>query len=191
MPNFDRTAGKRSFRLAAALLLLASSASSASAQSGAPKLIPVPRELHADALLPFTSATIVFNAPASPQTTIPGAEDLFTAQDLTQALATEGVQIGSCTGAHCLSIALFASDSLQAKRLLAENNLTITPAMHDEGYVLITHAPAPDDPREPVTAALIADTPTGRFYAAQTLKQLVERGGTGAALWTATIRDWP
>ena len=54
--------------------------------------------------------------------------------------------------------------------------------MHDEGYVLITR---------PHEAFLIADTTAGRFYAAQTFKQLVERGGTGAALWTATIRDWP
>jgi len=54
--------------------------------------------------------------------------------------------------------------------------------MHDEGYVLISRSHE---------AFLIADTTAGRFYAAQTLKQLVERGGTGAALWTATIRDWP
>ncbi len=190
MHETERLAVTRSFCAPIAVLIATVLTLPVLAQS-APKLIPAPRELHTTTLLPFTSATIVFDAPASPQTTIPSAEDLFTAQDLTQALSADGVHVAPCTGAHCLSIALYTSDSPQAKHLLSENNLAITPAMHDEGYVLITHAPDPGDPREARTAFLIADTPIGRFYAAQTLKQLVEQTPAGTSLWTAIIRDWP
>ena len=160
MPNFDRLAGKRSFCLPATLLLLASSAFS---QSTAPKLIPAPRELHATTLLPFASATVV-----APNTNRPEANsaDLFTARDLTQTLTDDGIRTPPAAGSPDLTIDLLPTTDGHAQQLLAEAHLTFTPAMHDEGYVLITR---------PGHAFLIADTPTGRFYAAQTLKQLIER----------------
>lgn len=179
MPNFARLAGKRSLCLPTALLFLASSAF---AQSSAPKLIPTPRELHAESLLSVTSATVTVAATEASANPDSNSEDLFTARDLTRTLAHDGIRTPPTTGAPDLTVTLLSSADAQAQRLLTEAHLTFDPAMHDEGYVLISR---------PHEAFLIADTTAGRFYAAQTLKQLVERGGTGAALWTATIRDWP
>ena len=59
--------------------------------------------------------------------------------------------------------------------------------MHDEGYVIVP---------QPHELAVIADTGTGLFYGAQTVKQLIignghAGNGADAYLETATIRDWP
>jgi hexosaminidase len=171
MPTFVRLAGKRSF---CALLTLALLVPAAALAQSTPKLIPAPRELHATTLLPFTSAIVV--APDA------NADDLFTTRDLTQTLAADGIRTPPSAGAPDLTIDLLPTTDDHARQLLSESHLSIDPAMHDEGYVLITR---------PGHSFLIADTPAGRFYAAQTLKQLIEHAGTGAALWAATIRDWP
>jgi hexosaminidase len=173
MPKFDRTAGKRSFRLAAALLCIASPAI---AQSSAPKLIPAPRELHAESLLPIATATVTVARADTNDDSNP--EDLFTARDLTRALRADGIRTAPTTGTPDLTVTLLPTTDAQAQQLLADAHLAFDPAMHDEGYVLISR---------PHQAFLIADTTAGRFYAAQTLKQLVENH----SLWTATIRDWP
>ncbi|HEX4650650.1 MAG TPA: glycoside hydrolase family 20 zincin-like fold domain-containing protein [Granulicella sp.] len=146
------------------------------AQSSAPKLIPAPRELHAESLTPIASATVTVAGNDA------NDEDLFTARDLTHALAHDGIRTAPITGTPDLTITLLPTAAPQAQQLLTEAHLTFDPAMHDEGYVLLSR---------PHEVFLIADTTAGRFYAAQTLKQLVERNGTGTALWTATIRDWP
>jgi hexosaminidase len=163
--------------------LLPIAATAALAQNHAPTLIPTPRELHPGDLLPITSATVV----ATPSTNDSGeiSEDLFTAQDLTQNLTDAGIRMAPAIGLPDLTITLFHSDTPQAKQLLADAKLAFDPAMHDEGYILISR---------PHQVSLIADTSAGLFYAAQTLKQLVERGSPsepGTRIWTATIRDWP
>ena len=54
--------------------------------------------------------------------------------------------------------------------------------MQPEGYTI---TPGPN------SLTLAAATPTGLFYAAQTLKQLIVGDGPAAVLHLATIRDWP
>jgi hexosaminidase len=175
MHEIERLPSTRSFCRPLAALLTLALLTPALAQN-APKLIPAPRELHAAALIPIASATVVVPGPEA------NSEDLFTARDLTQALAADGIQMAPAVGAPDLTIDLLHRDAPQAEQLFTEANIAFDPAMHDEGYVLITR---------PGHAYLIADTPTGRFYAAQTLKQLIERNPSGTGIWTATIRDWP
>ena len=166
--------------------LLPIAATAALAQNHAPTLIPTPRELHPGDLLPITSATVVVTPSSNGSGETSGiSEDLFTAQDLTQNLTDAGIRMAPAIGLPDLTITLFHSDTPQAKQLLADAKLAFDPAMHDEGYILISR---------PHQVSLIADTSAGLFYAAQTLKQLVERGSPsepGTRIWTATIRDWP
>jgi hypothetical protein len=166
--------------------LLPIAATAALAQNHAPTLIPTPRELHPGDLVPITSATVVVTPSSNDSGEISGiSEDLFTAQDLTQNLTDAGIRMAPAIGLPDLTITLFHSDTPQAKQLLADAKLAFDPAMHDEGYILISR---------PHQVSLIADTSSGLFYAAQTLKQLVERGNPsepGTRIWTATIRDWP
>ncbi len=155
---------------------LAASALSLSAQLSAqlpgklPALVPAPREIRTAALVPVASAIVI----------APGAEDLFTAQDLTAALNAEGISAPG--GTPALTITLLRTNAPAAIALLRENQLSFEPAMHDEGYILLVH---------PTHAELIADTPGGLFYAAQTLKQLVIHTAAGPQVFTATVRDWP
>jgi hexosaminidase len=178
----------RTGKLALATLLLSGAfAATALAQSHAPRLIPLPRELHAGDLVPVASATVVVTPSNEATGNISGSlsEDLFTAQDLTQNLADAGIRMAPAIGLPDLTITLFHRETPQAKQLLTDAKLAFDPAMHDEGYILIAR---------PHQVSLIADTSTGLFYAAQTLKQLVERGSSnqsGASIWTGTIRDWP
>jgi hexosaminidase len=179
MPENERLHATRSFRpRLTALFAAATLALPLTASGQSPKLIPAPRELHADALVPVTSVTVV-TPEADP-------DDLFAVRDLTQTLAANGIRIAPANASAGLTITLLVTSDPQARQLLADAKLTFDPAMRDEGYVLISR---------PGHVYLIADTTTGRFYAAQTLKQLVEHGGgpngTGGSIWTATIRDWP
>ena len=76
----------------------------------------------------------------------------------------------------------FASAEAE-KELLARRGLSFDPAMHDEGYAIV-----PDDQGG---LRVIAETPTGFFYGAQTVKQLIRSSGANAVLLVPTIRDWP
>ena len=82
-------------------------------------------------------------------------------------------------GQHVLF--LFASDKV-AIETLAKHHLKFDPAMHDEGYVI-----APTSPLMGV--AVIAETSTGLFYGAQTLKQLLRGDGPFPQLYVPVIRD--
>jgi hexosaminidase len=176
----------RRLPLALATLLFAgafATPGAALAQTHAPTLIPIPRELRPGNLIPITSATVVVTP--SSNDFAETSEDLFTAQDLTQSLTDSGIQMAPAVGLPDLTITLYRRDTLQAKQLLTDAKLSFEPTMHDEGYILISH---------PHQVSLIADTSAGLFYAAQTLKQLVERGTPnqpGTRIWTGTIRDWP
>src|ERR1700722_11817434 len=99
MLKFDRTAGKRSFCLFAALALPLI----ASGQS--PKLIPTPREFHADSLFPIATATVTV-AGSDANANDANAEDLFTARDLTHALVADGIHTASPTGTPDLTVTL-------------------------------------------------------------------------------------
>jgi hexosaminidase len=148
-----------------------------SAQS-APILSPQPRELHPAALLPIHTARIL--APSG------DIDDLFTAQNLTPALIQRGLKIAPPNEAADLTILLLRDTTPEAQSLLAAENLSFDAPMHDEGYILVLRPSTPSH----IAATLIAPTSAGLFYAAQTLKQLIETAPT-PKVWTGTIRDWP
>src|SRR3984957_528518 len=91
----------RTGKLALVTLLLSGAfAGAAFAQSHAPTLIPLPRELHAGDLVPIASATVVVTPSSDGSGNISGSlsEDLFTAQDLTQSLADAGIRMAPAIG---------------------------------------------------------------------------------------------
>jgi len=81
------------------------------------------------------------------------------------------------------TIRVVATNSRQAKALLARYHLQLDPAMHDEGYAIV-----PDGPQQ---LAVIAETSAGLFYGLQTVKQLVRGSGKDTVLLVPTLRDWP
>jgi hypothetical protein len=136
-------------------------------------LIPAPRECTAVASIPLGSATIRVEAEHN-------ADDAFAASDLADALKARGVPAGA---RDAIIVRLLHADSPAAKQLLARHSLTLDAAMHDEGYVIV-----PDGAR---SLAVIADTTTGVFYGAQTVKQLIRGSANARTLLAPTLRDWP
>ena len=166
----------------AAFCLLFASTLAIPAQSvppSAPALSPQPKELQPGALLPVHSASVLVPA-ADP-------DDLFAAQNLTQSLTQTGLHTALSPATADLTINLLRADAPQARQLLASSHLAFDPPMHDEGYILVSQK----NPSGGATVSIIAQTSTGIFYGAQTLKQLIEPSATAPQIWTATIRDWP
>jgi hypothetical protein len=141
-------------------------ASFAAAQT--PHLIPVPREvrLGATVALPHGVRILCPACPAGADSP-PGShsEDRFTADDLAESLQSRGI----------LSSSGFPI-------LLVRQSARLPPEGQAEGYTIF---PTPDG------LTLSAPTAAGLFYAAQTVKQLIEGTGAAATLHTATINDWP
>ena len=154
-------------------VVLALSGICAGAQAPRPLLlVPQPREAHAEREVALTRGLeIVVPSDAS---------DAFAARDLRDALREFGVPVAKGQGSA--RIVLWRASSAPARALLAKAKLTLDAAMHDEGYVIV-----PDGS----TLAVIAETPAGVFYGAQTVKQLVEGRGATAALRMVSVRDWP
>jgi hypothetical protein len=99
-----------------------------------------------------------------------GEEDQFAASDLRNELAARGVRSG--TG---LRIVL--------ERLGQHPDAAFTEAMRPEGYTIVS---------APGVLTLTGATGAGVFYAAQTVKQMIEREpDSGFVLHAADIRDWP
>jgi hypothetical protein len=159
-------------RLLPALLLIALPATRARAADD-PHLIPKPRDVIAGALAPLPKTIVIEGATND--------DDRFTARDLADALKERGLTatVGAGSG-YRISFARTGSGT--AKRVLDEHNLTFTPEMNAEGYVLVV---------EKQMAHVIAASGVGMFYAAQTLKQMVRTDGTRPQVHTAVIRDWP
>lgn len=105
-------------------------------------------------------------------------EDEFAAEDLNQA---SGARRGAGSSVFVRLERL--GESVQAKEMLALHHLRFDPPMHDEGYVIV--------PGVGTTLHVIAETPAGLFYGAQTVKQLIRGSGKDAVLLVPTIRDWP
>jgi hexosaminidase len=174
----------RAFRVAPARLLAAAAcalfASTLLASAQSPALSPQPKEMQVIERVPVHIASVL----------APGADpdDLFAAQDLTQALTQSGIHISTSASAAGtdLTINLLRADSLQARQLLSSNHLAFDAPMHDEGYILLSHKNPSGE-----TVDIIGQTSAGIFYGAQTLKQLIEPNGAGPMIWSATIRDWP
>jgi hexosaminidase len=135
-------------------------------------LLPQPREVH-------LSGEVAI--PAGIRVTAPGkdAEDEFAARDLEEAAGEAGSKGGSP-----YPVVLLRADSHEAKELLAAKQLTLTPELASEGYVIIV---------EPKKAAVIAESASGIFYGVQTFKQLLPLPGSSSApsIPAGTIRDWP
>jgi hexosaminidase len=133
-------------------------------------LVPAPRECVAVTAIPIGGLGF-FVAAA-------GAEDGFTAEDLTeQSLGKREVQ------KDAPFIRLERADSEPAKALMESAHLSFDAAMHDEGYVLV--------PDGQGGLAVIAETAAGIFYGAQTVKQLIRGSGKDEVLLAPTLRDWP
>jgi hypothetical protein len=160
----------------AAILFFISLAPLQAQPAPALKLIPMPRELQPGKVLPLVRGILVRAGSSD-------AEDRFTAEDLRAAIKERGVPIRS----NGTLVELLRANTASARALLRVAHLVIDPAMqdpamHDEGYVILSR---------PRGLAVIADTGTGLFYGAQTVKQLISGNDTDAQLQIATIRDWP
>ena len=126
-------------------------------------LIPTPRELQTGTNLPLAQGLrIVCSSCATDK------EDGFTLQDLTQSFAARSI---STTGTFTVQLSRVQSLAPAVPQETQAEGYTITPG--------------------PNTLTLAASSASGLFYAAQTLKQLIEHDGTTAVLHLATIRDWP
>ena len=90
--------------------------------------------------------------------------DNFTSQDLAQTLAARAIPT---SGPITITLSRAA---------------TLPPEAQAEGYTITPTGSG---------LTLSASTSTGLFYAAQTLKQLIEGDGPAAVLHLATVRDWP
>ena len=158
--------------IAAALLLVASFSAAAAQQISGAQLVPAPREYAGSGVISLDrGATVIGES---------DPEVRFAAKDLSDWLQQLGIPPGH--GRSSVSIELLRNSTSRAKALLAKAKVRIDPAMHDEGYAIV---PAPKG------IAVIADTPTGIFYGAQTVKQMIVGRGSAARLQVAKIRDWP
>ncbi|MBB5066834.1 beta-N-acetylhexosaminidase [Granulicella mallensis] len=135
----------------------------AAAQS-TPHLIPMPRVVTPRPDQPLNNGvTLVCTACTG--------EDQFTLSDLRITLAERGIPE---TGSG-LRIVL--------QRLAQHPDASFTDAMKPEGYTIVS---------TPGTLTLTGATAEGVFYAAQTVKQMIEPAGNRQfVLRAANIRDWP
>ena len=133
-------------------------------------LVPAPRECVTVESIPI--GEVGFFVAAS------GAEDGFTAEDLTEhSLGRRQVK------QDAPFIRLLRVDSAPAQTLLDAHHLAFDPVMHDEGYVI-----TPDGQGG---LAVIAETSAGIFYGVQTVKQLIRGTGKDEVLVAPTLRDGP
>jgi hexosaminidase len=124
-------------------------------------LIPMPRQVEG-----VTVQTIAQGITIACASCASDAEDGFTVQDLKAALAERSISTSASGG---FTVQLTRSDALPAE-------------MKPEGYTITPGANS---------LTLAASTSAGLFYAAQTLKQLIEHDGSAAVLHLANIHDWP
>lgn len=141
-------------------------------EAAAPPLVPIPREYSPLGALPLTHGVAIISG-SDP-------EDRFAARDLASWLTASGIAEGRRRGAF--EIQLLRSGTRTARKLLSSAEERIDPAMHEEGYLILPTAHG---------EAVIADTPAGLFYGAQTLKQMISGRGASAFFERARIRDWP
>lgn len=144
------------------------------------RLVPAPRDCMAVTRLPL--ATGESTRAELPVRVEAKREDLdnvrFAVEDLASWLTDHGVETHTKrkTGVSFAPV-------VAKKELLAKYRIVFDPAMHDEGYVLL-----PDGLGGLV---VIAETSSGFFYGAQTVKQLLRGSGKNAVLLVPTLRDWP
>lgn len=166
----------RSHALAAAAALLLVAPAAARGQDDSPHLIPKPREIAVGSYRTIARSVVVA-ASASP-------EDRFAAADLVDGLKERGLRASA--GANAVpgsyQVVLARDDTPIGARILRTAGLTLGDEQRAEGYVLVTGADQ---------AIVVAASPAGVFYGAQTIKQLVRTDGGTARIYRTTIRDWP
>ena len=156
------------------LLLCATTAATAAAQSAPLSLIPLPREVVRGVRVPLTAGMSISHAT--------NAEDAFTAHDLVETLAERRIRADTVPAPQRYRVELLRLGSVRATQVLRDHKMTFDSAMTAEGYLLLADSSG---------AHVIGATASGVFYGVQTLKQLVNGNGTGAVMQAATIRDWP
>lgn len=109
------------------------------------------------------------------------SEDAFTERDLSASIEQVGL-LSKSGGKNDVRIQFLLLRDAFTKNLLKQKKLIFDPQMHDEGYILTSRGPF---------VFVIAETTTGLFYGAQTVKQLVRGSGKDAELLVPTLRDWP
>lgn len=172
--NFPSRTYHSFFSAAAIAALVAIAATSLPAQTVAAHLIPIPRQVHLHGVTNAASVLVL----------VPGnnVEDNQAAEDLTTAMHKRGIIVPPNTGNPILTVRLLRADTPEAKADLQTAGLTFSPAMHAEGYVLLS---------KPGKVTIIGATAAGVFYGVQTLKQMLSGYGASASVLTGTIRDWP
>jgi hexosaminidase len=155
-----------SYRFGSLLLTLVTFASATFASAQSPlKLIPIPREVHAEADRVLAHGVrITCAAPCA-------TEDQFAADDLKATLLARNIPVTEADGFP-----------VELTRLSAHPDEKFTDEMKAEGYILHTASSG---------LTVVGDTAEGVFYGAQTVKQLIAGNGAHAVLHAATIRDWP
>jgi hypothetical protein len=133
-------------------------------------LLPVPREYASRSTLSLAHGVRVENAHAL------STDDRFAIDNLLATLKDDGVH--QSVAQNAIQLSVLSPETVTGRRILKRYDQEFTPAMHDEGYVLIAEGHSID---------LIAATSSGIFYATQTLKQLVSND----AIQGCVIRDWP
>ena len=142
----------------------------------APKLalIPMPREIREVKDISLAQGADILAAGKD-------AEDKFAAEDLIGSLKERGIAPRAGKRGK-VKIVLLRQQTKKAESILARANIKFDPAMHDEGYVLVTDGNVTYD---------IAATGAGIYYGAQTIKQLTDGRGADALLHSVVARDWP
>ncbi|MGA2834447.1 MAG: family 20 glycosylhydrolase [Terracidiphilus sp.] len=152
----------------------ASSLSPASTEAPKFALIPMPREIREIENISLAQGADILVAGKD-------AEDKFAAEDLASSLKERGIAPRAGKKGK-VKIVLLRQQTKKAEAILGRAHITFDPAMHDEGYVLVTEGNATYD---------IAATGAGIYYGAQTIKQLTDGRGADALLHSVVVRDWP
>jgi hexosaminidase len=137
-----------------------------------PALLPMPRE--------YSPADDVGLGSGVSIATGTDSDDQFAAKDLAEWL--KGLSVPEARGRGAVLVELLRTSSRSTAKLLSQSGKTIDAPMHDEGYAIV---------KTEKGLAVIADTSSGIFYGAQTVKQMISGSGQSAVLHRATIRDWP
>lgn len=151
-----------------------SAASMRTASTSNLALVPIPRELREGAVLHLDHGMSIWAADNNP-------EDKFAAEDLVRTLTKRGVEARNDKRGK-IKVVLVRTGTKKAEAVLTHAGITFDPAMHDEGYALVTDGSTTYD---------VAATSVGLFYGAQTIKQLVVGRQKNATLQEVTVRDWP
>ncbi len=137
-------------------------------------LVPMPHEIRAETALSLKNGVSISTASGDP-------EDNFAAKDLVSTLKRRGVDVRDDKNGSA-KIVLLRQETKKAKDVLTRARISFDPAMHDEGYALVTDGDTMYD---------IAATSAGMYYGAQTIKQLIVGRHENAALHAVVARDWP